>query len=61
MQVTDHGSIVSFQPANEQEYSWMQDNLQTESWQWLGRNLNVDHRFADDIIALMQEEGLALE
>lgn len=61
MQIVDHGSLVAFTPTTEQEYQWMCENLSIESWQWLGRALQVDHRMADDLIEVMKEEGIEVQ
>ena len=40
---------------------WIEDNVCTEPWQWLGDNLAVDHHFVYDICVGMQEAGLTFD
>lgn len=45
IQVTDNGTTWSFRALDDDALKIMQDELQTEDWQWLGeRTLVVDHR-----------------
>jgi hypothetical protein len=61
MVVNDQGSVVIFTPEGDFEYEWMMLNLETESWQWQGRSLVVDHRPAQDLVDLIQHEGFVIE
>jgi hypothetical protein len=61
MVVNDQGSVVIFTPEGDFEYEWMMLNLETESWQWQGRSLVVDHRPAQDLVDLIQHEGFIIE
>lgn len=55
--VIDHGSVVSFKALNDRAETWLADNVQSESWQWFGHQLIVDHRPAQGLIDLIEEEG----
>lgn len=44
VQVTDNGTTWSFRPLDADAKRIMTEELQTESWQWLGDTLVVDHR-----------------
>ena len=60
--ITDNfGSIVGITPMTPAAREWIDENCQTEEWQWLGLTLNVDRRYAADILEGMQEAGLILE
>lgn len=62
VQINDQGTVVAFIFTSINAKEWAKENLQTESWQWLGDStLAVDHRFANDIISLLQEEGFVVE
>jgi len=37
---------------------WIDENVHTEPWQWLGQNLAVDHHFIEDLAYGMAEAGL---
>ena len=55
--IIDSGSLVGFTPLNDNARQWMNDNVESESWQWLGRSLQVDHRMAQGLVDLIEEEG----
>jgi hypothetical protein len=61
MIVNNEGSVVTFTPEGDYEYKWMMSNLETETWQWLGKSLVVDHRPAQDLLALFEEKGFFLD
>jgi len=56
--VENHGTIFLFKPQTEAAKQWFAENVQTEGWQWLGKGLGVDHRFAENLVAGMIEAGL---
>lgn len=58
MQFNNQGSICTFTPDNDVEKKWMSDNLETETWQWQGNSLVVDHRMAHDLVEVMQYEDI---
>jgi hypothetical protein len=59
--ITDNfGSIVGITPMTQAARDWLDENCQTEPWQWLGATLNVDTRLAGDILEGMSEAGLIL-
>ena len=49
------------EPKTEQAKEWINDNVYSEPWQWLGQNLAVDHHFIDDLVQGMLESGLTDE
>jgi hypothetical protein len=61
MIVQNEGTVVMFTPEGDYEYEWMMVNLETESWQWQGRSLVVDHRPAQDLIEHLEDEGFILD
>lgn len=60
VQVVNEGSIFLFRPMTKRAERWISKNVATEPWQWLGRSLAVDHRFAFDLAEGMQGDGLTL-
>ncbi len=59
--VQNHGSLVLFTLNTRAAREWVEDNLKTESWQWLGKALAVEARYADAVIAMMEDhEGPGL-
>ena len=61
MIIKNEGSVVVFEPEGDFEYEWLTLNLETEGWQWMGRNLVVDHRMAGDVAELVQGAGFVID
>ena len=40
---------------------WVEGNVQTEPWQWLGQTLVVDHRCIEDLELGMVDAGLTTD
>ena len=59
--VDQHGSIVGLSPMTAAGREWIEEHCQAEPWQWLAGTLNVDVRYAGDIMAGMQADGLNVE
>ena len=59
--VDRHGSIVGLAPLTPAGREWIEAHCQTEPWQWLAGVLNVDMRYAGDIVTGMQADGLTVE
>lgn len=53
--VTDHGSVVAFQPLTQAAKDWVAEHVQLESWQWMGAVFHVDHRPAVGLLAAIQD------
>ncbi len=47
--IADHGSIISIRPISNAAMKWIDENVASEPWQWLGGALCVDHRYARDL------------
>jgi hypothetical protein len=58
--INDQGTIVSFTPLTEAAQEWFKANVESESWQWRGFTLCVDHRYALDLITGLSEAGFQL-
>lgn len=56
--IIDEGSVVGIKPLSEAAQDWLDENVQSGSWQWLGGTLWIDHRYADAIITGMIDDGL---
>lgn len=61
VKVDRYGSIVGFAPMTPAACEWIEERCQTEGWQWLAGVLNVDMKYAGDIVAGMQADGLIVE
>jgi hypothetical protein len=54
------GSVVGITPMTPAAREWIDEHCQTDPWQWLGLTLNVDCRYAADILQGMADDGLIL-
>lgn len=53
-------TMVGFVANTDHATDFMRTMLSTEDWQWLGRVLWVDHRYADGVAQLAAENGLTV-
>ena len=55
-EVRDEGTVVLIIPVTELAKKWVNENVQVESWQWLGQGFAVDHRYAPDLLQGMEAQ-----
>ncbi len=60
IQVINHGSVVAFIGQTEEGREFLENDVQSEGWQWMGPQLCVDHRYAGVLIEGIQENGLTV-
>ena len=58
--VADHGSISAIVPLTEAAVKWIDENVVSEPWQWLGGALCVDRRCARDLTDVIAAAGFGL-
>ena len=56
IEVRDEGTVVLITPVSKQAKKWVNENVQVESWQWLGQGFAVDHRYAPYLLQGMEAE-----
>ena len=54
----DFGSIWLVTPMTATARSWIEENVATESWQWIGGSLAVEPRCVPNLAEGMQAAGL---
>ena len=54
----NHGSVVLLIPETPAGREWLDANLDTEPWQWLGGALGVDPRVAWELAEMAAGDGL---
>jgi hypothetical protein len=59
-QIADHGSIISIKPVSEAARTWVDENVASEPWQWLGDALCLDARCARDLLSAIAAEGFEI-
>ena len=58
--IRNEGTIIQIIPETEAAKEWIDENVHSEPWQWLGPTLCVDHRMAGPLIEGMADAGLEL-
>jgi hypothetical protein len=59
-QIADHGSIISIKPVSERARLWIDENVVSEPWQWLGGALCVDVRCARHLVDEIAAQGFEI-
>ena len=52
------GSIYTLTPLSDEAKAWIDENVESEGYQWLGSSLCVEHRYVADVVEGMQAAGL---
>jgi hypothetical protein len=58
--VRNEGTVFVFCPLTERAQTWIDENVQSKSWQWLGSVFVVEHRYAWGLAVGMTDAGLVL-
>lgn len=58
--VNNVGTLYTFCPLTLRAKEWIDEYVQTESWQWFGHALVVEHRYAWGLAQGMKDAGLVL-
>jgi len=53
-------TIYSLKPLTDEAKAWIEENTQSESYQWMGQVLCIEHRYAAKVVAGMTEAGLKI-
>lgn len=56
----DEGTIVLLTPETEAGFEWVKDNLPDGAMTW-GAAIVIEHRYADDILTGIADDGLLVE
>ena len=59
-QIIDQGSIFLIRPLNEAARQWLDENVVSEPWQWVGDALCVEARFARDLLIEIEQAGFVV-
>ena len=59
--VHNEGTVFLFNPLTAEAKEWVEENVQTESHQWFGTTLVVEHRYALGLAEGMKDAGLILK
>ena len=59
--VRNCGSIWQFFPLSQKASDWIDENVETESWQWVGNSRVVDWRFGGPLLDGARAAGLKVK
>lgn len=54
-------TLIGITPISEACLNWIDENVHSEGWQWLGPTLWVDHRCAPTLIEALSDQGFCGE
>lgn len=60
IEIINQGSLVGFLPRTNEGANWLNDEVQAEPWQFMGRVLYVDHRMAAPLIEAAIGDGIII-
>lgn len=58
--VSNEGTIFLFRPLTDEGREWLKRSVHSEAWQWFGGALSVAHRFAPELAAMAEKDGLTV-
>ena len=61
IRIRDQGTLIGFEPVSDEAIEWINDNVFSEPWQWLGPTLWVEHRLAQELAIVLVAAGLNVE
>ena len=53
-------TVYGLTPLTQEVRDWIDINIRSEPYQWLGGGLVIEHRYIGDIVAGLTEEGFLL-
>lgn len=59
--VENHGSVCMVTPMSPAAHEWVDENVQLDSWQWLGASFACEPRYVSSLIDGMVDDGLTVE
>lgn len=54
-------TVYQIFPKTKKCLNWINENVYTESWQWLGKSLVIEYRFIQDIYEGLTQNGFKLD
>jgi hypothetical protein len=58
--ITYHGTVATLDVLSGAAREWVEENVQTEPWQWLGRSrVGIDPGYAEELRAALAEAGFS--
>lgn len=60
-QVINQGTIFQVWPNTKRARKWIEEHVDLENAQWFGPTLIVEHRYINDLVMGMRDDGLKVE
>jgi hypothetical protein len=57
VEVEGGGTLYHVTTKTGKALAWVNDNVPLEPWQWLGGGFGVEHRYIDNLVRGMVDEG----
>ena len=54
-------TVYRLTPITEVAKAWIEENVSTEPWQWLGESLVIETRYVGDLVEGMFKVGLEID
>lgn len=58
--IRNEGTVFVFCPLTPRATEWLDENVESEPWQWFGNSFVVEHRYAWGLGQGMKDAGLRL-
>ena len=60
-QFEDHGSVCLVRPLNDAARQWLDDNVESEGWQWIGGALACEPRLLPNLADGIEADGFTAQ
>jgi len=60
VKIDNQGTIWMFHPLSETAKQWVDENVNLETYQWMGPRFAVEHRYVTDLVQGMRAAGLTV-
>lgn len=61
IRVENHGTIMLVIPESDAAREWIDENVHTEGWQWIGPALAIEPRYLPELLQGASDDGLQIE
>jgi hypothetical protein len=58
--VSIHESLIGIHPENPTAIQFLDEEFETEPWQFLGNTMWIDLRYANDVITTLKQRGFVV-
>lgn len=58
--IENHGSVALFTPITPEAHHWVEENVEIEPWQRMGRSIACEPRCLGPLVEGMRDDGLVV-